>query len=115
MEAAGLSRQEIARRLGLRKHTVTTLVLRLRRRLGFRTRRELAALLLDCEVREFEPAGRPARHGFQIGDAVRVTGGHYPDRTGTYVGTSNSTVYRIHINGAVICIAAKYVQKMEQS
>jgi len=114
LEAVGLPRDEIARRLGTGKPTVAALVCRIRRRLGVRTRRELAAALLDCVAQEWDYNGRVTAEGLHIGDAVRITGGYFVGRTGVYAGAANSTQLRIQINGGTFALARKYIERINQ-
>ncbi|HYG55906.1 MAG TPA: helix-turn-helix transcriptional regulator, partial [Burkholderiales bacterium] len=73
MYAAGLSYAEIARRLHLHANTPSTIVSRVRLRLGVHERRDIAAMLERCEVRSRQ--GRASRHGWSHGDTVRIVGG----------------------------------------
>lgn len=109
MYAAGLPRHEIARRLGLAVSTVDTHWLKVRRRLGVETRREVAALLPDAEIRFYR---HPGRTGLAYGDRVRVTGGRYAGRVGAFVRISNGEQAYVEIGRAQYALRIKYVARI---
>lgn len=114
LEAVGLPRDEIARRTGLRRPIVSRIVTLARRRLGVQGRRELAAVLVDCEVRQHGRRGRPSAHGLRPGDPIRVTGGHYAGRVGVYVATHNSLQWRVQFGGGTYTLFTKFIERINQ-
>lgn len=109
MYAAGLTRHEIARRLGLAVATVDDHWLKARRRLGVDTRREVAALLPQAEIRFYR---HPGRTGLAYGDRVRVTGGRCAGRVGAFVRIGNSEQAYVEIGRARYALRIKYLARI---
>lgn len=109
MFAAGLTRHEVARRLGLVVSTVDRHWLKVRRRLGVDTRREVAALLPDAEIRFYR---HPGRTGLAYGDRVRVTGGRYAGRVGAFVRISNGEQAYVEIGRAQCVLRIKHMERI---
>lgn len=107
--ASGLPMPEIARRRGCALGTVHVLSRRIRSKLGAQTPREIAAVLPLAQVRDWHGGGRPSSEGWTPGDPVRVMGGHFAGRDGTYVSTANSNQIRIRIGGGVFALARHHI------
>ncbi len=110
MWVAGVPHMEIARRMGVTKQTVSGMLSRIRRRYSS-DRRELAAMLGVAEIREWDGGGRPSGHGYVQGDALRIVGGRYAGRDGTYVSACNSHQVRVQVGGAVLAIRVHYLER----
>lgn len=115
MYACGLSHADTAARTGATLTTVNSTVSRLRRKLGVSSRREMAAAILACHVREWDGGGRPSGHGYVRGGTVQIIGGRFAGRDGVYVGAANSTQVRVQVGGGVFSLRAKYCEPMEQA
>lgn len=114
LAASGIPRSEIARRLGVTINTVHTILLRLFRRFGIESRRELAAHLLRCEVRDWNGGGRASSHGFREGDRLTVIGGRFAGRECVYVRAANSDQVRVRIGGGTFALRVKHLAKAER-
>lgn len=111
--ATGVPRHEVARRLDVKVSTVHAMMSRLYRRLGVRSRRELAPMLLEVRVRDWNGGGRRSSHGLTRGDPVRITGGRFAGRTGEYVGNNNTAQIRIRVGGGVFALRAAFVERID--
>jgi DNA-binding CsgD family transcriptional regulator len=114
MWAARVPHAEIQRRTGSSKAVVATLLYRVRKRLGVCSTYGMAVALLECDVRDWDGGGRPARSGLHLGDPVRITGGRFHGRTGIYCGVKNSTVSYVKVGGGSFGLAAKYVEPIRE-
>lgn len=114
LAATFVPRLEIARRLGLSDRTVNAHLRAAYKRLGVRRRRELAPRLLACEVRKQIRVGR---HGFARGDQVRIVGGRYVGRTGTWLKQANAHQALVTVGGGTLAIMLRFVARpnMEQA
>lgn len=114
LAATGLPRAEIARRMGVSLHSVSSVLDRAYKRLNIRSRRQIAPLLLECRVgsAKYQPK---SRLGVVAGDSVRITGGRYGGHVGTYVRAHNSTQICIQVRGAAILAARKYVEPVKEA
>jgi DNA-binding CsgD family transcriptional regulator len=113
--ASGLRHPEIARRLGKSTNAVAVNLMYLRRKLGVRTAREIAIVLQDCEVREWDHRGNVGASGLRYGDPVRITGGRFAGREGTYIRTHSDRLWYVQINGGTFALTSKYIQPKEQA
>ncbi|MFN8758858.1 MAG: hypothetical protein ACK5XA_08620 [Tagaea sp.] len=113
--ATGLPRDEVARRTGSTRATVSHLVCRVRHRLGVTDDRHLAAALLECIVTTRGVQGRIGRRGLRIGDPVRITGGRFAGRDGTYVGFCNSDKARIQIGGGHFYLDYRFIEPVREA
>lgn len=109
LRAAGVPTAEMARRLGVQVNTVRDRSWDINKRLGIRTRRELAQALETCVI-GFRYAGRKSRRGYVMGGPVDITGGAYAGRTGHYVGSVNTLQIRVRVGGAVVQLQAAHVK-----
>jgi DNA-binding CsgD family transcriptional regulator len=108
--ATGVQRAEAARRLGVTCSTIDQHLRAAATRLDVDGRRELAAALLTCEV-----AKRPriGRFGFTRGQPVRIIGGRYAGRDGTYLKAANSYQMLVAIGAGRIAVTARFVVGQE--
>ena len=111
--ASGLRHPEIARRLGKSTNAVAVSLLYLRRKLGVRTAREIAIVLQDCEVRKWDYRGNVGASGLRFGDPVRITGGRFAGREGTFIRTHGNRLWDIQVGGGKFALTAKYIQPKE--
>jgi DNA-binding CsgD family transcriptional regulator len=111
--AAGVPRQEIARRMGVCLHTADGMLWRIRTRLGVKDRREMSAALLDVVVRE-RHGGQMSALGLLPGDPIVLTGGRFAGRSGEYVGASNSRQTRVRVGGGVFSVRRWFVATPQQ-
>lgn len=111
LAATFVPRLEIARRLGLSDRTVNAHLRAAYKRLGVRRRRELAPRLLACEVRKQIRVGR---HGFARGDQVRIVGGRYVGRVGTWLKQANSHQALVVVGGGTLAITLRFIAAGEE-
>lgn len=113
--ASGLPHPEIARRIGKSPNAVAVNLMYLRRKLGVRTPREIAIVLQNCEVREWDYRGNVGASGLRYGDPVRITGGRFAGREGTYIRTHSNRLWHVQVGGGTFALTAKYIQPKEQA
>jgi DNA-binding CsgD family transcriptional regulator len=111
LAATFVPRLEIARRLGLSDRTVNAHLRAAYKRLGVRRRRELAPRLLACEVRKQQRIGL---HGFRRGDPVRIVGGRYVGRVGTWLKQANSHQALVTVGGGTLAITLRFIAAGEE-
>lgn len=107
LAATFVPRMEIARRLGISDRTVNAHLRAAYKRLGVNRRRQLAPALLACEVTKVVRVGR---HGLRRGDPVRITGGRYVGRNGTWLKQANSHQAQIAVGGGTLAITLRFVE-----
>jgi DNA-binding CsgD family transcriptional regulator len=107
--AAGHPRAEISRRLGIAIGTIDVYIAKARNRLGFESRRECAAMLEHVRV---DCVWRSNGLGIRRGDAVRVTGGRYAGRVGTFWRIANATQAYVVIGGGRFALRKDFIEAL---
>lgn len=113
LEAAGVPRAEIARRVARSRDYVRVTLREARQRLDVAPgdRWMLAQALLTADV---AVQVKPNRIGLRRGDPVRITGGHFAGRTGTYVQGRRTRQWNVQIGGGVFALSAKYIEPIKE-
>ena len=113
MYATGMTQREIGRRLGRSGTTIKSHVEAVYAAFGV-PRRDWPVLLTSLQVRVEKRRGANAL-GMRVGDPVRIVGGRFAGRAGTYAGRSNGAAWRVDINGAVFLITKKFVEPIKEA
>lgn len=113
--ASGVMGRDIASRVGTTYGSVKCMLPRIRKKLGARTRREIAAALQNCEARGRSGNNRLGRSGIRPGDPITFVSGPYRGRDGVYIRSNNSVSWYVQIGSAQIATAAQHIRPKEQA
>lgn len=113
--AAGVRKAEIARRRGVLASGIDTTLSRIMRRLGTSDRRELAQALLQCTVNDWDGTLDRGWRGVRRGDPVRITGGYFKGRSGTYWKSASQRQLYIKVGGGMFALSAKFIEPIKEA